>query len=200
MKFTEAKQQFDIRYYRWASTEFKREIEQSFPSFRSFKDGTVRQTRQFMEQLDRHQQLALAYYRLATAHPADAIKAVGDNLPPDGASLNERLTEFSINDISGLRTQLLDRSLAGENVKFPKKRKLRSLVATHFTVAFGHERVKSKPDALHFRSKVCGWNIDTHFDFGRFEPGISYDHAIWGKGVGVPYETAARIAGSGKAS
>ena len=39
MKFSEVKQEFEIRYYLWSKSEFEKEIEESFPNFRCFKAG-----------------------------------------------------------------------------------------------------------------------------------------------------------------
>jgi hypothetical protein len=40
MAFSEAKKEFDIRYYLWATSDFEREIEESFPNFQ-FKSESV---------------------------------------------------------------------------------------------------------------------------------------------------------------
>jgi hypothetical protein len=47
----QAKQEFEIRYYLWAISEFEKEIDEGFPNFRSFKTGAVWELNQFMRQL-----------------------------------------------------------------------------------------------------------------------------------------------------
>ena len=39
MIFPEAKQEFSIRYYLWAKSDFEREIEASFPTLQMFTTG-----------------------------------------------------------------------------------------------------------------------------------------------------------------
>jgi len=77
MNFSEAKRQFDIRYYLWATSEFQREIEESFPVLRSFKAGSAWKTYQFMLQLSKDDQLILARSLLKRFHP-NAVKALGE--------------------------------------------------------------------------------------------------------------------------
>lgn len=44
MTFRKLQEEFQVRYYLWATSEWEREIEQSFPSLRTFKTGSPWET------------------------------------------------------------------------------------------------------------------------------------------------------------
>jgi hypothetical protein len=48
MVFAEAKREFQIRYYLWATSEFEKEIDESFPNLRSFNIVSVVDVQQWM--------------------------------------------------------------------------------------------------------------------------------------------------------
>ena len=60
MTFSNAKDEFAVRHYLWGESEFKQEIDESFPILRSFKSGRVWKRYRFMEQLDKTGQMILA--------------------------------------------------------------------------------------------------------------------------------------------
>lgn len=191
MDVYQARQEFNIRYYRWACADFEREIEESFPSFRSFKDGSPRKTCQFMQRLNKEQQLALAYALLHRFHPL-AVQALGVSCSPEGLTLRSRRDSSSVNDISGFGNQIFTRKCAGEKIKFASRRKLRKAMTTHFIKAFGSECIGleyvDEWEELEFDMKCCGWIINTSFDFGRTEAQIRYNHAISTRKTFAPAE------------
>ena len=76
MTFEKAKQEFQIRYSYWATSEFESEIKGSFPNFQSFKAGSVWSFYQFIKRPDNEEQLLLAHSLLKRSHP-DAVKELG---------------------------------------------------------------------------------------------------------------------------
>ena len=74
----ELKRQFAIRYYLWATSEWEREIAESFPRLRSFKTGPAWQVYQFMCQLDKSDQLILGRSLLKRFH-SEAIQSLGES-------------------------------------------------------------------------------------------------------------------------
>ena len=90
---SEAKGEFQIRYYLWSISEFEKEIEESFPNLRLFKAGSVWKTYQFMLRLDKRDQLTLAHALLKRFHH-DAVKALGENCSPEEQLLRSRCDEF----------------------------------------------------------------------------------------------------------
>jgi hypothetical protein len=93
MIFSKAQQEFQIRYYLWATAEFEKEIVESFPNLRLFKAGTAWETYQFMRQLDKHDQLTLAHALLKRSHP-DAVKVLGESCSPEEVSLRAQRDDF----------------------------------------------------------------------------------------------------------
>ena len=57
MTFTEAEEEFQVRYYLWATSEWEREIEQSFPNLRPFKTGSAWETYHHMQQLGKRERM-----------------------------------------------------------------------------------------------------------------------------------------------
>lgn len=93
MTFSEAKREFDIRYYLWSISEFEKEIEESFPTLRLFKTGTVWETLQFMRLLDRARQRTLAHALLKRFHP-NAVAALGEITSAEEIALRSARDRF----------------------------------------------------------------------------------------------------------
>lgn len=93
MTFEKAKQEFVLRYYIWAISEWEKEIDESFPNFRSFKAGSIWETHQFMQQLNRNEQLTLAHGLLKRFHP-DAVKALGESCSAEEETLRAKRDVF----------------------------------------------------------------------------------------------------------
>jgi len=93
MTFSKAKQEFQVRYYLWATSEWENEINEAFPNFRSFKAGTAWETYQFMQQLSKHEQMLTAGGLLKRFHP-DAVKALGETCSSDEETFRWRRDQF----------------------------------------------------------------------------------------------------------
>lgn len=180
MTSSQAKTEFQIRYYLWAISEFKHEIEHSFDGFRSFKTGSVREAERFMEKLDKPDQLLLAHALLQRFHP-DAVRTLNETCSPEEESLRNRLDSFRLGP-SAVELEMAERRRAGEKLKFVSKRKLLKIVGQTFKSAFPActecDRDEDYDPSLRFQMKVGPWIIYTHFWFGRRQPLISYSHGI----------------------
>ncbi len=93
MTFLEAKREFEIRLYLWAKSEWENEINESFPHLRLFRTGTAWETRQFMQQLDRSDQMTLSRGLIKRNCP-DALKALGETCSTEEESLCSRRDDF----------------------------------------------------------------------------------------------------------
>ncbi len=176
MKFTAAKKEFDLRYYLWATSEFEREIEESFPTLRLFKAGSTWKTYQFMQQLAKSGQLNLAHSLLKRFH-AEAVQALGESCSTEEELLRSRCDGFRLIP-AGLDAEIEARRMAGEKIRFASKRKLRKVMTAQFKAAFGDECiglacVDEEPD-LRFKMRRSGWTVNTRFDFGRSETLLNY--------------------------
>ena len=93
MNFLKAKQEFQIRYYLWAISEWAKEISESFPNLCSFKAGSAWKTYQFMQLLGKTEQMVLARGLLKRSH-ADAVKTLGESCSQEEESLHWKRDEF----------------------------------------------------------------------------------------------------------
>jgi hypothetical protein len=93
MNFSKAQQEFQIRYYLWATSEWEKEINESLPNLSLFKSGTIWKTYQFMRLLDKNEQLTLARGLLKRFHQ-DAVKLLGENCSPEEEALRQKRDEF----------------------------------------------------------------------------------------------------------
>lgn len=179
MTFSKAQQEFQIRYYLWATAEFEKEIHESFPNLRLFKGGSIWKLYQFMQRIDGGKQLALAHSLLKRFH-SDAVKTLGESCSDEESSLRDELDDFRRNPL-GLEAEIPARRSAGEKIKFVSKSKLRKVMVSKFRGAYGSQCIKMEIgeewDPL-FDMKCCGWIISTQLWFGRRESLISYNHSI----------------------
>jgi hypothetical protein len=93
MTISEARQEFDARYFRWGLSQFENEIHQSFPRLKTFESGPLWQVRQFMMRLEEHEQLTLARACLKTTYPA-AASALGLQLSPEESTMDRKLYAY----------------------------------------------------------------------------------------------------------
>jgi hypothetical protein len=184
MTFEKAEQEFQIRYYLWATSEFEKEIDESFPNLRLFKSGSTWTMYRFMQQLDRSDQLSLAHSRLKKFHP-EAVKVLDESCSAEEESLRTRLDAFRLVENG---KQFFTSKPSGEKIKFASKSKLRRDILNQFKTAFGSECldlacVGLDPE-LDFKMKCCGWILKTHFEFNGRDRQIHYWHSILEKDYG----------------
>jgi hypothetical protein len=114
MTLSKAKQEFQVRYYLWATSEWENEINEGFPNLRSFKAGRPWETYQFMQQLGKHEQMLTARGLLKQSH-ADAVKTLGETYSPDEETFRWRCDHFfNIRQQHQWLQQLLENSQPAE--------------------------------------------------------------------------------------
>jgi hypothetical protein len=179
MTFSKAQQEFQIRYYWWATAEFEREIHESFPNLRLFKAGPISQLYQFMQGIDGGKQLVLAHALLKRFHP-DAVKALAQSCSAEESAIRDELDGFRQLVCVREVTTAAKRS-AEKTIKFVSKRKLRQMMVSRFAETYGSRctrmEIGAESDPL-FATKCCGWVISTQLDFGHRESLIQYDHSL----------------------
>lgn len=74
MNLANAEKEFRLREYVWAKAEWEKEINESFPHLRMFKTGHAWDIYQFMQKLNKEEQLALAMGRLKKRSREEASK------------------------------------------------------------------------------------------------------------------------------
>lgn len=177
MKYTEAKQEFQIRLYRWAKPILLQEVAEDFPSFNLCKEGPA-ETCRFFRKLTEHEQMDLAVGLLQSRH-VDAVKALNEPILAAGSAMLDRLQDFYAMDSGRFSFRLSPE----DEKRLIKARQLRKALSSHFKAAFGSECLPPDPlegnDGLVFRMKCRGWILKTRFFFGRWGPEISYWHNVW---------------------
>src|ERR1700722_9795978 len=128
MIFSQAKQEFQIRYYEWATAEFEREIHESFPKLRLFTTGPISQLYQFMQGIDGGKQLLLAHALLKRFHP-DAVEALGQGCSAEEGAIRDELDGFR-RLVSGREAGAAEKRSAEKTIKFVSKRKLRQMMVS----------------------------------------------------------------------
>jgi hypothetical protein len=178
MKFSEAKLEFETRYYRWATSEWEREINESFPNLRLFKFGSFKHVHEFMQGLFKEDQILLAHSLLKRFHP-NAVKQLGISATKEEIALRDRLDDFRNNSFIIEMEELQSKRRAGEKIKFISKANLRKAMVAKFKEMYGARCIKMEIgpewDPL-FDIKICGWVISTQLWFGRSESLIQYKH------------------------
>lgn len=175
----ELKRQFAIRYYLWATSEWEREIAESFPRLRLFKTGFALEVYKFMRKLDTGDQRILARSLLKRFHP-EAIQALDENCSKEEESLRSRLDAFRNWESA---KEIFGEEMEGKKRKSASKKKLRTVMAARFKAAFGAECIEiplcpEQDEDFSFKMKFSGWIIDTRFWFGRNASLINYSHSI----------------------
>jgi hypothetical protein len=180
MIFSEAKKEFDVRYYLWAISEFEKEIENGFPILRQFKAGGAWKTYQFMLNLPNSEQLVLARALLKRSHP-NAVSTLGETCSIEETLLCSR-KDAAFSNIVSFGEEIRARKNAGEPIKLASKQKIRKVITTQFKAAFGTEcidlAIVDEEDDLRFKMKRAGWIVKTSFWFGRGETILDYSHLI----------------------
>ena len=93
MNLADAEKEFWLRNYVWAKAEWEKEINNSFPHLRLFKTGHAWEIYQFMQKLNKSEQLALAIGRLKQQSPELASRW-GDNLSEEEKLLCKKFHTF----------------------------------------------------------------------------------------------------------
>jgi hypothetical protein len=180
MELSEAKLEFEIRYYWWAISEWEKEINESFPNLRLFKTGSFRHLLQFMQNLDKEEQFVLAHGLLKRFHP-NAVKKLGASVTEEEIALRERCDKFRGDLFQNEMEELQARRRAGEKIKFVSKAKLRKVMVAKFQEMYGARCVRIETGEgwdPQFDIKICGWVVSTQLWFGRSESMIQYTHSI----------------------
>jgi hypothetical protein len=177
MNFKEAKQEFEIRYYLWSISESEKEINEDFPNLRLFKSGACWELHQFMQQLDRGEQLMLSHGLLKSFHPK-ILPLLEQSISIDENILLNRFVKYRC-QFNGVRVPKF--GPAGEKIKFASKSKIKKLIAAKFLNAYGSKCIKIPTGEyrdLLYEMKFAGWIVNTRFIFSGRTSVLDYDHAI----------------------
>jgi len=181
MTFEKAKLEFQIRYYYWATSEFEKEIGESFPILRTFKTGRLWEAYQFMQRISKDEQLTLAKSLLRRFY-SDTAKILGDGISDAANILLSRFDKFCDELFRSQLDAKARNAHSDQKVKYVSKNKLRKAIEIAFTKVYGSRCVKILTTEEGwdpwFEMKFAGWIVITTFTFGRRESLIEYHHTV----------------------
>jgi hypothetical protein len=185
MKLVEAQHEFCIRYYRWATYAFRREITDSFPYLRAFKTGAAWSLVHFMDRLDLQRQITLASALLKRFHP-EAVKSLEDHF---NVAEEELYSQFSIlrKQPSPLGEGILAKELSGHKVRYASRRKIRKQLIHQASSLLDSHPIIFSDSEIAFEKNCCGWVIVTLFDFGGRSDQVRYHHSIVSESKREPF-------------
>lgn len=179
MTYTEAQTEFSIRLYRWAKNALEKEMLEGFPRFQLNKDWSIIR-RHFFETLDHHSKIVFGQGLLQLRHQ-NAVKLLREMISEEAEALIRREEAFRSENNAWARASGSEANLGNQTLA--TRRSLKKAISTHFRAAFGDECVPSDPiDGkidVQFRMVCHGWIIKTEFEFGRWDPEITYAHDVW---------------------
>jgi hypothetical protein len=139
MNFKEAKQEFEIRYYLWSVSESEKEINENFPNLRLFKNGACWELHQFMQQLDRGEQLMLSHGRLKFIH-SKILPVLGESISTDENILLNRFLKFG-SQFNGVKVPNL--GPPGKKLNLPARARSKESLRQNFSMHMGPNASKS---------------------------------------------------------
>jgi hypothetical protein len=171
------KNEFNIRYYRWAIAECEKEFNESFPILSSFRRGSSWKRYQFLAGVDRDIQWRYLRAKLRDLHKTAAMQ------------LGETMSSFETELLEKARYYLLDHCdmneadvVRGKSNGFAKKPALRKAMVSKFMTSFGKECYGTMPIGVDgcswFDMSFYRWDVRTHFWYGRQHSLISFSHNI----------------------
>lgn len=182
MKFREAKECFEVRLYQWAQSELVAEGGRSFSAFASC-NGFPMKVGLFFETLSAQERLLFGSALLQRRHQ-EAVAILGEASAPEYVDILRRFDRWTTLSIPH-SDKLLATTLEGEfPTQMASRRCLKKAMKDHYLRAFGgdqlpHDPLEPKAEGIRVRSKCRGWVVVTTFEFGRWQPEITYEHDIW---------------------
>jgi hypothetical protein len=112
----------------------------------------------------------------------DAVKITSGDFDND-EELRSRLETLFGSMPSSFEEEMGAKELAGEKIQLANKRALKKAIKAKYMCAFGDQSAEpietfaGEPDLL-FKTRCCGWMINTYFFFNSREGSIEYYHDI----------------------
>ena len=175
MNFLKAQEEFSVRYYLWSIHDFNREIDDGYPYLSSFKSGPGWKLLQFIRTMSRYDKQILMSALLKKFH-LKALQSTGDTITSEEVAIRDEFRAFCQLP-SLMDEEVLLRKLSGENVAYANRRRLRPKILEQSRRAFGTDQILFS-DSARVRTKLCGWILETAFDFGGEADQVRYSHSI----------------------
>jgi hypothetical protein len=177
--------EFNVRYYRWALQDFRREMEEGFPFLKGFKTGSPADVMELMSGKSRDEQSVLASALVKRFHK-DGVEAAGDRMTAEEeVACKEYLDR--VPKAHPLEVALLRRSAAGEAGVYANRARLVRLVKAGLKEAgMQVSRPENAAGVLSYEHVIGGWQIVTRVHTREKHAQLAYNHIIWSVKKVVP--------------
>lgn len=177
--------EFLLRFYRWALNDAEREIKKKFPFISRSKSALCLSFLEYMETLSVSERLPLGTALVKRTHSV-GLALAKHALTQDEASLYARFLERDKRVMPGLPVPVYDllssraekerRTLPNDLLKIDR-RKLRSSLAEKLDPPFG--RPEKWPGSVwRYSTSIDGWLFDTYIDMGGKSRQVGYHHTL----------------------
>jgi hypothetical protein len=177
MTFTEAHTEFSVRLYIWAQSALRTEMSEGFPRFGLCKDGPKSRCH-FIQTLDDQSKAVFSRAILQRRHQ-HAVQALGEVMGAEVEELMRREEAFHSKNNAWARSSDGQKPLGK---RMATRRELKKAMNVYFRTTFGSQHLPGltggKPEPS-FTMMSNGWIIKTEFEFGRWDPEITYAQDIW---------------------
>ncbi|HWQ91674.1 MAG TPA: hypothetical protein VN673_08380 [Clostridia bacterium] len=172
-----ARAEFDIRYYRWALQDFKREIDEGFPFLKGFKTGSPAEVLAMMSSRTRSEQLTLASALVKRFHK-NAVETAGDRMTGEEEAVCKEYLD-RVPRTHPVEVDMLRRAAASERGVYANRGRLVRLVKAELKTA-GMQVFESEDLAgvLSYQNTVDGWQIITRIHTRERHAQLAYNHTI----------------------
>jgi len=172
----DAQFEFGKRYYQWALSDWKREIENDFPFLRSVKEKLVLK---MMEALDSNQRSTLAKALVKRHQQPEILAQYGDTFTEEEKRFAQLYLEMVNGVVAGIVPLDDDTKKYYHDPKSLNRRKLKNRVITVLTPVLG-EKYKNwgGREAWRYRTLIGPWELITYIDVGGRFHQLTYGHYI----------------------
>jgi len=167
--------EFEVRLYKWALMDAKREVDEDFNLLRRVKGASAMAFVAFAERLNAEDRLSLLYAQIKRRH----LRAVELTKETIGRREEHLYNEESVSFRAGM-AKGLGVSAPPQKVKIPRKELRKLLMARFAGRGFGEYDPWDLPGEWRYRLKVGSWIVETYIEVGATVRQLGYSHAIKG--------------------
>jgi hypothetical protein len=178
MDFELLQREFNLRYYRWALQDSRREIENDFPFVGGFKSGPTWHVKDMMAKMPLNNRLFFGAALVKRFHK-EAVEAAGDQITEaETKQCDEYLRRALYPSSAGFA---LERRLrAGERAVYANRTTLARLVKLELkSVGLRPFESENVAGVLSYQSTIDGWQIITQVHTREKHAQLAYNHIIW---------------------
>ncbi len=170
-------EEFAVRYYRWASGDFRREIQEDFPFLRRIKGRASLRLMAAMKSLQREEQMRFSTALVKRFHP-QALAITGEYLTAEENELVQRYVDSIL--VPTKEEQEIDRRIqAGTLCLKLNKKELATLINRELQMILGSPSKVRGSREWWYLASIGDWNVHTNVNVaGRHLYQLDYHHRI----------------------